>query len=79
MLHSLDLLVPLAPFILAFLIVRMRHQQKMRTLGLNNMNLAEQQAVAELHSLAERLEARVIALERVLDSELTGWRSRMPL
>ncbi len=77
--HALEILVPLAPFILAFMIVRMRHEQKMRSLGLNSLNAAEQQAVAELHSLADRLEARVGALERVLDTELAGWRSRMPL
>ncbi len=73
------LVAVLAPFVMVVAIVRMKHQQKMRALNLQTMSATDQQIVAELHSLAERLEARVGALERVLDAELAGWRSRMPL
>lgn len=73
------LVAVLAPFVMIVAIVSMKHRQRMAALGATAMSAADQQAVAELHSLAERLEARVGALERVLDAELAGWRSRMPI
>jgi phage shock protein B len=77
--HLLDVLIPLAPFILVYLIIRMKHERRLRELSLNTMSAEEQRAVAELSELARRLENRVDALERVLDSELAGWRGRMPI
>ena len=37
---------------------------------------ADQQASAELWDRARRMETRIEYLERVLDSEMPGWRSR---
>jgi phage shock protein B len=69
----------LAPFVMVVLIVKMKHDRHMRELGLQGMNAEEQRALQEMHEVARRLEGRVVNLERILDSELAGWRSRMPV
>jgi phage shock protein B len=36
----------------------------------------QEQLLAELHETAQRMEARVESLERILDTEAPGWRGR---
>lgn len=43
----------------------------------SSLNAEDEQKVAELRSIAERLEDRVRTLERVLDAEAPDWRNRI--
>jgi phage shock protein B len=54
----------------------MKHDQKMRMLGQQGVNADEQRALQDMSELARRMEHRIENLERILDSELAGWRSR---
>ncbi len=79
----IDSLVPLAgvlaPFVLVFFIVRMKHERRLREMNLQGMSQDEQRALADMGETARRMEQRIENLERILDSELAGWRSRMSL
>ena len=79
----IDNLVPLvavlAPFALVFFIMRMKHERRLREMNLQGMSQEEQRALADMGETARRLEQRIENLERILDSELAGWRSRMSL
>ena len=50
-----------------------------RAIGSQGLGAEEQRALADMNELARRMEQRVENLERILDTELAGWRSRMPL
>ena len=73
------ILIPLGGMLLAFFILRMRHESRMRQLNMQGLSQDEQRALAEMSELARRMEQRIDNLERVLDSEVAGWRSRVPL
>ncbi len=79
----IDSLVPLvsvlAPFALVFFIVRMRHERRMREMNQQGLSQEEQRVLADMGETARRMEQRIENLERILDSELAGWRSRMSL
>ena len=79
----IDSLVPLvsvlAPFLLVFFIIRMRHERRMRELNQQGLSQEEQRVLADMGETARRMEQRIENLERILDSELAGWRSRMSL
>ncbi|WP_428395547.1 envelope stress response membrane protein PspB [Lichenicoccus sp.] len=72
-------LVPLGGMVLAFFLIRMRHESRMRQMNVQGLSHEEQRALAEMSELARRMEQRIDNLERVLDSEVAGWRSRVPL
>ncbi len=59
-------------------IVKLRHERRMRQFGAQSLGAEEQRALADMNELARRMEQRVENLERILDNELAGWRSRMP-
>nr|WP_321985038.1 envelope stress response membrane protein PspB [uncultured Lichenicoccus sp.] len=79
----IDSLVPLvsvlAPFLLVFFIIRMRHERRMREMNQQGLSQEEQRVLADMGETARRMEQRIENLERILDSELAGWRSRMSL
>ena len=79
----IDDLVPLvtilALFVLAFFIMKMRHDRRLREMNLQGMSQEEQRALADIGDVARRMEQRIENLERILDSDLAGWRSRTPL
>ncbi len=72
-------LIPIAGMVLVFFIIRMSHERKMREADGRGLNQEEQRAVAEMSEMARRMEQRIDNLERILDSEVAGWRSRVPL
>ena len=41
-----------------------------------SLSAADEKTLGELYDLARRMEGRVAALERVLDAEAPGWRTR---
>jgi phage shock protein B len=69
----------LAPFVMVILLVKMRHDRQMRELGLKTMSADEQRALQEMSEVARRMETRIQNLERILDAEVAGWRSRTPV
>ena len=77
--NIVPILIPLAGMLLVFFIVRMGHERKMRMASLQGLSQEEQRALADMGDVARRMEQRIENLERILDSELAGWRSRMPL
>ena len=77
--NLVPLVAILAPFALAFFFLKMRHDRRLREMSLQGMSQEEQRALAEMGDVARRMEQRIENLERILDSELAGWRSRMPL
>ena len=77
--NLIPLVATLAPFALVFFFMKMRHDRRLREMNLQGMSQEEQRALAEMGDVARRMEQRIENLERILDSELAGWRSRMPL
>ncbi len=73
------LVAVLAPFALVFFIIKMRHDRNMRQMNLQGLSQDEQRALSDMSDLARRMEQRIENLERILDSEIAGWRSRLPL
>ena len=81
--HFMDDLIGLvavvAPFALAAWFVKLGHDRKLRAISAQGLGADEQRALGDMNELARRMEQRIENLERILDSELAGWRSRMPL
>lgn len=73
------LVAVIAPFALVFFIVKMRHDRNMRQMNLQGLSADEQRALTDMGEVARRMEHRIENLERILDSEIAGWRSRLPL
>jgi phage shock protein B len=69
----------IAPFALVAWIMKLKHDRNMRALSVQGMSADEQRTMDEMGELARRMEQRIENLERILDSELSGWRSRVPL
>ncbi len=81
--HFMDeltgLVAVVATFALAAWIVKLGHDRKLRAINAQGLGADEQRALGDMNELARRMEQRIENLERILDSELAGWRSRMPL
>ena len=73
-----NIIAIVAPFVFAAWFLKLRHDRRLRELGTQGLAVEEQRALAEMNELARRMEQRVENLERILDAELAGWRSRMP-
>ena len=73
------LIAVIAPFVLVFFYIRMKHERRMREMNLQGLSQEEQRVLADMGETARRMEQRIENLERILDSELAGWRSRMSL
>ncbi|MCQ8239318.1 envelope stress response membrane protein PspB [Rhizosaccharibacter radicis] len=71
--------VPLGGILLVAWIVKLKHDRHIRGLSAQGLSEAEQRTMAEMGEIARRMEQRVENLERILDNELSGWRSRVPL
>ena len=66
---GLIFLVVVAPiWIVAHYLTRWRRSRR--------LSAADERSLGEMHEAARRMEARIAALERVLDAETPGWRSR---
>lgn len=62
-------LVVVAPiWIVAHYLARWRRTHK--------LSASDERSLGELYETARRMEARIVALERVLDVEVPGWRAR---
>ena len=77
--NLVPILIPIAGMVLLYFMVRMGHERKLRQMNLHGLSQEEQRALADMGDIARRMEQRIENLERILDSELAGWRSRMPL
>ncbi len=75
----LPFMIPLGGMVLAFFAIRMKHESRMRQMNLQGMSQEEQRALADMSEVARRMEQRIDNLERILDAEVAGWRSRVPL
>ena len=75
----LHLVVVLAPFALVAWFVKLRHDRNLRAISAQGLGAEEQRALGDMNEVARRMEQRIENLERILDAELAGWRSRMPL
>jgi phage shock protein B len=63
-------LVVVAPiWIVAHYLTRWRSSRK--------LSAGDERALGELFDTARRMDARIVALERVLDAETPGWRTRV--
>jgi phage shock protein B len=61
---------------LSFLFVICLRYLKFRTQNGSRLNQQDVQAVEQMAQIAQRLEQRVVTLERILDAEVPSWRSR---
>lgn len=80
--HIVDfvgLIAVIAPFALVAWIVKLRHDRTIRAIGAQGLGVEDQRVLQDMNEIARRMEQRVENLERILDTELAGWRSRMPL
>jgi phage shock protein B len=76
--NLVPILVPLGGMVLLYFIIRMKHDRKLREMNLQGLSQEEQRALADMGEMARRMEQRIENLERILDSEVAGWRSRVP-
>lgn len=74
-----SLIATIGFFLLIAWFLKLRHDRSIRALGAQGLGAEEQRALENMNELARRMEQRVENLERILDTELAGWRSRMPL
>jgi len=51
----------------------------MRENAMQTLGAEESRAIQEITEIARRMEQRVENLERILDNEVAGWRSRVPM
>ena len=66
---GLIFLLVVAPiWIVAHYLVRWRRSRR--------LSAGDEKALGELYDLARRMEGRIATLERVLDAEAPGWRTR---
>lgn len=66
---GLIFLTVVAPiWIIAHYLARWRRSRK--------LSAADEKSLGEVYEIARRMEARIAALERVLDAEAPGWRTR---
>ena len=56
-------------WIIAHYLARWRRSRK--------LSAADERSLGEIYEFARRMEARIVALERVLDAEAPGWRTRL--
>lgn len=73
------LIAVIGSFLLVAWVVKLKHDRRMRAFGAQGLGLDEQRALSDMNEVARRMEQRIENLERILDTELAGWRSRMPL
>ncbi len=73
-----DIIAIIAVFGFLAWFLKLRHDRRLRELAVPGLGPEEQRALADMNELARRMEQRVENLERILDTELAGWRSRMP-
>jgi len=66
-------IVPVMALMIPIVAIVMRHLTQMRAMRVGGLS---EGAAAELSERAARLEDRVLQLERILDAEAPGWRSR---
>jgi phage shock protein B len=73
----LALMIPIVAIFSALVIrpwMRLHYESLQR--GKLAMTVDEQEALTDLRIAAERMEARLVTLERILDTEAPGWRER---
>ncbi|MGI4747290.1 MAG: hypothetical protein ACRYGI_00135 [Janthinobacterium lividum] len=73
------LVAVVAPFAFGAWVVKLRHDRTIRAIGAQGLGVEDQRVLQDMNEIARRMEQRVENLERILDNELAGWRSRMPL
>jgi phage shock protein B len=67
------ILIPLAPFVVACVAIICRYLERSQT---SRRAAGDDKALGELWQSASRMEQRIEALEKILDSEAPGWRMR---
>jgi phage shock protein B len=73
------IVIALAFIVLLGFIIKMGHDRKLRRMNLQGLSQEEQRVLADIGEVARRMEQRIENLERVLDAEVAGWRSRVSL
>lgn len=66
-------IVPVMALMIPIVAIVMKHLTQMRAMRVGGLS---EGAAAELSDRAAQLEDRVLQLERILDAEAPGWRSR---
>ncbi len=75
--HFVEALIPLVAILSIFVVLPwMRMHYKSKERSQSALTGDEQLALTELRHVAERMEARLVTLERILDAEAPGWRER---
>jgi len=73
----LALMIPIVAIVSVFVVrpwLRMHYESLNR--NRSALSVDEQQAMVDLRLIADRMENRLVTLERILDSESPGWRDR---
>jgi len=66
-------IIPVVALMIPIVAIVMRHLTQMRAMRIGGLS---EGAAADLTDRASRLEDRVLQLEKILDAEAPGWRSR---
>lgn len=75
--HPIEALIPLVAIISIFVVLPWlgMHYGSLKRQR-ETLNAEDRQALIDLRALADRMESRMITLERILDAEAPGWRER---
>ena len=69
-------LVPLGAFVMVVMIIWIRSHYRAQRYTAQSLSGEDARTLAALAASAERIDRRIEALEKVLDAEVPGWRSK---
>ena len=64
---------------LPWMAFRARADRRRQDQAVQTLSQEEQRALDEMWEVTRRMETRIANLERILDAEVTGWRTRTPV
>lgn len=70
------MLIPLGAFVMVVMIVWIRSHYRAQRYTAQSLSGEDAKTLAALAATAERIDRRIEALEKVLDAEVPGWRSK---
>jgi phage shock protein B len=70
------MLIPLGAFVMVVMIVWIRSHYRAQRYTARGLSSEDAKTLAALAASADRIDRRIEALEKVLDAEVPGWRSK---
>jgi phage shock protein B len=69
-------IIPLGAFVMVVMIIWIRSHYRAQRYTVQGLSSEDAKTLAALAASADRIDRRIEALEKVLDAEVPGWRSK---